>query len=118
MIVCADESVDKAIVESIRRLGFNAISVTETTPGIPDTLVLSRANELGAVVLTADKDFGELVYRHRQAHSGVILIRLADRTSEERSAIVAAAVQLHAGEFEFGFAVVTAEAVRIRRLLN
>jgi hypothetical protein len=60
VIFLADESVDRQIVQAIRRDGYEVISVAETSPGIPDTKVLSRANEAGAVLLTADKTSASL----------------------------------------------------------
>ncbi len=115
MIFLADESIDRQIVEAIRRDGYQVLAVAEILPGIPDTQVLSRANDAGAVLLTADKDFGELVFRQHQVHSGVILVRLAGRAPEAKAEIVAAAINAHADEFESGFCVVTGKAVRIRR---
>ena len=46
-------------------------------PGIDDERVLRLADSQGALLLTSDKDFGELVFRQRLLHSGVILFRLA-----------------------------------------
>ncbi len=115
MIFLADESVDRQIVEAIRDLGYDVLAIAETSPGIPDTLVLSRANDARAVLLTADKDFGELVFRQRLAHSGVVLARLAGHAPGMKAKIMAAAVDRHASELEFAFVVVTGKAVRIRR---
>ena len=111
----ADESVDRQIVEAIRHLGYTVLSIAETSPGVPDIQVLSQANESEAVLLTTDKDFGELVFRQRMAHSGVILARLAGYAPEAKAIIVAAAIEKHARELEHGFAVVTARSIRIRR---
>jgi predicted nuclease of predicted toxin-antitoxin system len=113
----ADESIDRQIVDAVRDLGYDVLAIAETSPGIPDTLVLSRANEARAILLTADKDFGELVYRQRLAHSGVILVRLAGHATDVKAKIVAAAIERHAAELELGFVVVTGKAVRIRRPL-
>ena len=117
MIFLADESVDRQIVETIRRAGYEVQAIAEISPGIPDTQVLSRANEAGAVLLTADKDFGELIFRQHQVHSGVVLVRLAGYASEAKAEIVVAAINAHAEELESGFSVVTGKAVRIRRFL-
>jgi predicted nuclease of predicted toxin-antitoxin system len=91
------------------------IFLAETSPGIPDAQVLSRASEAGAVLLTADKDFGELVFRQHRVHSGVALIRLAGHAPETKADIVVAAIKAHADELESGFWVVTSKAVRVRR---
>lgn len=46
--------------------------------GIPDVAVMAQAEREGRVLVTKDKDFGELVFKSGQAHRGVILLRLAD----------------------------------------
>jgi predicted nuclease of predicted toxin-antitoxin system len=115
VIFLADESIDRQIVEAVRRDAYEVLSVAETSPGIPDAQVLSRANATGAVLLTADKDIGELVFRQSLAHSGVVLVRLGGCAPEMKALIVTAAISAHVNELEFGFAVVTGNTVRIRR---
>ena len=73
----ADESIDQPIVSQLRADGHLVEAVSELSPGITDHEVLSRSTDQGAVLLTADKDFGELVYRQGQASTGVVLIRLS-----------------------------------------
>ena len=62
MTFVADESVDRQIVEAVRGLGYDVLSIAESAAGVD---VLSRANDAQSVLLTADKDFGELVFRQR-----------------------------------------------------
>ena len=73
MNLFADESVDRLVVERLRQEGHIVDYVAELAPGIADEEVLQRASALGAPLLTADKDFGELVFRLGRAHAGVIL---------------------------------------------
>jgi Domain of unknown function (DUF5615) len=47
--------------------------IAELDPGIDDDTVLAKSRESRAVLLTADKDFGELVFRQHLLHSGVVL---------------------------------------------
>ena len=86
-------------------------SVAERSPGIPDTQVLSRANEINAVLLTADKDFGELAVVRGQAHSGIV--RLVGFTSAPQATASVAVFGHYADELSRG-AIVTAEPGRTR----
>lgn len=61
----ADENVDKPIVKRLRDDGHTVLYVLETEPSISDDEVIRRASEELALLLTADKDFGELVFRQR-----------------------------------------------------
>ena len=63
MKLLADESVDGPIVARLRSDGHDIKSITEESSGVRDEVVLARARELAAVLLTADKDFGELAFR-------------------------------------------------------
>lgn len=115
MNLLADESVDEQIVQRLRREGIDVSYVAEMEPGIPDELVLDRSNEANALLLTADKDFGELVFRDNRTTRGVVLVRLAGLSAEKKAAIVAGAFADHATDFPNCFAVISANRVRIRR---
>lgn len=115
MTFVADESVDRQIVEAVRGLGFDVLFIAESDPGIADDEVLSRAERRGSVLLTADKDFGELVFRQRRLHTGVLLFRLAGFPPEAKAQIAATAIESHARELHMAFAVLTDKSLRIRR---
>ncbi|MBU1744766.1 MAG: DUF5615 family PIN-like protein [Proteobacteria bacterium] len=54
-------------------------------PGISDDTVLELANNEGSLLLTSDKDFGDLVFRLRRLSAGVVLIRLAGLTPAKKA---------------------------------
>jgi predicted nuclease of predicted toxin-antitoxin system len=111
----ADESVDQQIVARLRRENLSVYSVAEMHPGISDDGVLTLSNKSEALLFTADKDFGELVFRQGRATFRVVLIRLAGIDPEEKGKIVASAVRRHAQEAVGGFSVITRDAIRIRK---
>ena len=111
----ADENVDRQIVDRLRRDGHNVLYVAEMEPGIPDDAVLDLANGEGALLLTADKDFGELVFRLGRLTPGVVLLRLAGLSPVSKGEIVAAAISQHLGELARAFTVIMPGAVRIRQ---
>lgn len=67
----ADESCDFAAARALRAEGFDVSAVAETIPGAEDGLVIKRAVREGRVLLTADKDFGQLVYAAGHASCGI-----------------------------------------------
>ena len=75
MTLVADENVGRGIVERLRWDGHSVAWVAELSPGISDEEVLRLAADGPAVLVTEDKDFGELVYRRGLAHAGVVLVR-------------------------------------------
>lgn len=115
MKLVADESVDAQIVEGLRAGSHDVTYLAEFAPGTEDPDVLALASASEALLVTADKDFGELVFRQNQVHAGVVLIRLAGLSAERKKSIVVGAIQQHAPELTGAFAVISALAVRIRR---
>ncbi len=67
------------------------------------------------MLVTADKDFGELVYRLGRAHAGVVLLRLAGVPVADRAEAVSAVFRDRAAELPGNFTVVEPDAVRVRR---
>jgi predicted nuclease of predicted toxin-antitoxin system len=72
----ADECVDAALVSRLRAAGHDASYVAEVAPGATDGYVLKRAHEEGRLLLTEDKDFGDMVFRSRASVPGLVLLRL------------------------------------------
>ena len=115
MNLLADESVDRPIVERLRQDGHDVLYVAEMEPSIGDDVVLQRANENLALLLTGDKDFGELVFKEKRlAAGGVVLIRLAGLSAERKAEIVARAFQERGAEFPQSFSVIEPGRVRVR----
>jgi len=110
-----DESVDIEIAERLREHGHDVICVCEMQPGISDDEVLAIARDRGDVLVTCDKDFGELVFLQRRAASGVVLVRLAGLSQTVKAGIVSGVVRQYGEELSGAFAVISTGTVRIRR---
>lgn len=116
MNLVADESVEGPTILALRNAGHQVYSIAESAPGIDDTAVLEISRKEVAILLTADKDFGELVFREREEHCGVLLIRLPDGSLNANASIVVAAIEQHGTEMQNCFSVLTGQAIRIRQL--
>jgi len=114
MRLVADESVDAPIVRRLREDGHDVVYIAELAPSAADEEVLEEANLRGAILLTADKDFGELVFRQRLVHNGIILLRLAGLESAAKSALASELCRNLAPELENAFSVVVPGYARIR----
>jgi predicted nuclease of predicted toxin-antitoxin system len=115
MKLLADESVDAPIVACLRAAGHEVISIAEETPGIEDSQVLHRALAEQCVLLSADKDFGELVFRHQLPHVGVLLLRFAGLSTQQKCDLTKYAVEKHGETLPEAFSVLTIDALRIRK---
>ncbi len=94
----ADENVDYPVIQRLRTHGHEVKAVSETEPALADEEVLERANAAEAILITIDKDFGELVYRSSLSSKGVILLRLETLPSHAKAAVLAAVVEQHGAE--------------------
>jgi predicted nuclease of predicted toxin-antitoxin system len=115
MNLLADESVDQPVVDRLREDGHEVFSIAEMEPSISDEAVLAIANQRGAVLLTADKDFGELVFRQGRVSAGVLLMRLAGLSPATKATMVSAVIREHTSELSHAFTVVSPGMIRIRQ---
>ena len=78
----ADECCDAGMVDALRNDGHDVLYAVESLCGATDEALLRRAFAESRILLTEDKDFGELVYRLRKPAYGIVLLRfdVADRT--------------------------------------
>jgi predicted nuclease of predicted toxin-antitoxin system len=84
----ADESCDFRVVEALRRAGHEVLAVVEAARGAPDHEVIETARSGQRVLLTEDRDFGQLVFAAGVgAGCGVLFIRCRseEHTSELQS---------------------------------
>ena len=109
-----DESAGSAIAALLRNLGHDVLAVTETMPQADDAVILARASQESRIVVTNDKDFGELVFRSGQSHGGVILLRLRDESSANRVRVVQAVLEQCKDTLPNQFVVATESQIRIR----
>ena len=112
----ADENFPGDAVTMLRNTGFDVTWVRLEAPGKPDEAVMARARDERRVLLTFEKDFGELVFRRGiQASRGVILFRIPLRPGEDALRRLVAAVKAR-DDWEGHFSVIEPGRIRMRRL--
>ncbi len=114
MKVVADESVDFGIITGLREIGFQILSILEDHSGIKDEDVLRIAVKEKGLLITEDKDFGEIIYRLKQRHMGILLIRLTDMPRRERIELVVEIIVRHINDLRNNFSVLDRRGLRIK----
>jgi predicted nuclease of predicted toxin-antitoxin system len=76
------------IIEEWLSLHFEIISIRKLNHEMPDLDILKLANEEHALIITMDKDFGELIYKQFSFHHGILLLRLEDAVAEEKLSVI------------------------------
>lgn len=116
MRLLADENVSRLVIERRRARGFEVISVSDTNPGAPDTDVLGAADAEGCILITEDRDFGELVIRQRLSVRGVLLLELDRLSNAAEADTVAEVVSIHADKLSGNLVVIEPGRIRLRAL--
>ena len=114
MKLYADEGIDRQIVDALRTGGLDVAYAAESDPSVADDALLAKAAAEGRLLLTSDKDFGELVYRLGKASEGVMLIRLAGLSAPLKARLVVEAVSGRTDELPGAFSVLSPGLLRIR----
>jgi predicted nuclease of predicted toxin-antitoxin system len=80
----ADENIPLARIRRLRATGHDVAAIIEDAPGSDDTVVLAWAVQEGRIILTFDRDYGELIYKRRLLPPlGTVFFRIIPATPEE-----------------------------------
>ena len=113
----ADEDFPLASVKQLRSAGHDVVTVTTDSPGISDRQVLMRAVREDRIILTFDRDFGELLFRSRvPAPTGVVYFRLKPASPVEPAEYLMRLLALPEMSLYHQFTTVDARHVRQRPL--
>jgi predicted nuclease of predicted toxin-antitoxin system len=116
MRIPADENFPLPALRVLRTAGWDVYSIAEERPGISDDEVAALCAEQQRILLTFDKDFGELIFRRGlPAGAGVVLFRIAPDSPEEAAEAALALVESQP-DIRGSFCVVTRDRIRVRPL--
>jgi predicted nuclease of predicted toxin-antitoxin system len=117
MNILADESVDHPVYEALKENGFNIKHIAFIGSGSTDTDVLDIAWRQKRVLLSVDKDFGELAFRAKKPSHGIVLYRLSGLTNHQKAEIVLKVFTERSQDIVNSFVVISRNQVRIRKLI-
>lgn len=113
MRLLADENFPGAAVEGLRRRGHDVAWVRTEMPGLGDEGVLLRAAAEGRILLTFDKDFGELAFKKGlPAPCGIVLFRISPASPSLIARLAIEVLEARA-DWSGHFAVVEEDRVRM-----
>jgi predicted nuclease of predicted toxin-antitoxin system len=114
----ADECVDALLIAKLREAGHDVVYVAETDPGVTDRQVVSMAVQERRLLLTEDKDFGEMVVRWRRPLPGLVLLRLDAVETGRKWSRLNAAIERYADELFGRFTIVEDARLRSRAIVT
>jgi len=112
----ANENIPLDAVSALREKGNDVLWVRTDAPGMCDEDILSRAVTEERILITFDKDFGELAFRSRlPAKCGIILFRIFAQSSVSVAKIITTVIESR-NDWAGNFSVVEEERIRMRPL--
>jgi predicted nuclease of predicted toxin-antitoxin system len=116
MRLLADENVSGLVVTRLRSLSFDVLAIGETRAGASDREVIAIARSEDRILITEDRDFGEMIIRQRLAVRGLVLLELDRLSNTAEADLAAAAIVTHSAKLSGSLVVVEPGRVRIRPL--
>ena len=112
----ANENIPLASIKYLKKMGFNIKSIGLEHLGITDKEVIAIANAEQRTIITFDRDYGELIFKHNlKPKNGVIYLRLSNFSPETPGKIIERMIKLKKFNFEGKITVVNDETIRQRK---
>ena len=115
-MIIADENLEQYWLELLRKKGFEVFSIRENYPGMDDIKIIEVAKKLKGILITEDKDFGELVFAHNVQNLSVIFLRYDQPKYNTIETHLLKSIELFYETEQPVFITVTAGTIRIRKL--
>jgi predicted nuclease of predicted toxin-antitoxin system len=116
MKLVADENIPASVVKVLRDDGHDIVWIRSESPGISDVEVMRFAHQKNRILLTYDKDFGELAVRDRIYPSrGIILLRIPQKNPDWIAGYIRDVIRSRQ-DWEGHFSVIEEERIRMRPL--
>ncbi len=110
-----DIGVSKQVEKWLKEQGYDTKDMRDIDPKAEDGVILKTAVSESRMVVTMDKDFGELVFKSGRLHAGVLILRLEDAKGSEKVEVVKTILDEHGDKLHGKFCVFQSGRLRISR---
>nr|NQU93727.1 DUF5615 family PIN-like protein [Bacteroidota bacterium] len=115
-MIIIDENVEFYWIHLLRSLGYEILSIAESFPGISDKKVIKLAKRYNGLLITEDKDFGELIFAHRFEKVAVIFLRYDQPQYNQIEKSILICVEGYYNNPGIKYFTVTKHNIRVRSL--
>jgi predicted nuclease of predicted toxin-antitoxin system len=112
----ADENIPLKVVERLKEENLDIKSIASVQPGLKDEEIARISEREKAVIITFDKDFGEIIFRKSLKPFGVILLRIPPKSIDYISEFLKWLLTESDVEFERKLVVVREDKIREVRI--
>ena len=111
-----DECVGPTVAEWLFSIGHDVLSIYDNLRGISDEEIIQIGNDENRIIITNDKDFGELIFKKGMKASCVILLRLKDETPTNKIKRLSVLFENYPPNQIHGFIVVNEKIIKKRNI--
>ena len=108
----ADVNIEKGIVDDLLTNGYNVKWIPDLNCKMLDQELLELAKRENRILITNDKDFGELTFRQKRLSTGIILLRVKGQRTKDKVRLLRKLFLTHGGKLANHFTVVLRKKVR------
>lgn len=111
-----DECTGPKVARWLREQNHDVLSVFDDARGLDDQQIIELAFNENRIIITNDKDFGDLIFREFHSHCGVILLRLDNERFVNKIEVIRRLLDNFAEKLPNQFIVVSESQVRFARI--
>jgi predicted nuclease of predicted toxin-antitoxin system len=115
-MILADENIDHSLIEAIREIGIEVLSIYEMNRGIKDEFIIELSRNPPRIILTEDKDFGEWVFAHHVSNISVLFLRYDFKDTPSMKRILTQLLSERINELFGHFTTLTIHKIRSRKI--
>lgn len=110
-----DVGVGKKVEEYLCQQCYNVKAVRDIDATMDDDKIIKLAQNENRIIITMDKDFGELVYNQGLSHCGILLLRIKDADSKQKVKVITIIMENHQDKLKNNFCVYQGNKFRVKQ---
>lgn len=111
-----DESTGRSVADFLEEKDYSTVFVGEEMVGADDREIMKKAVEEDRIIVTNDKDFGQLAVKEGRDAKGIILLRLKIETPDNKVKTVRNLLDEHPEKIDGNLAVVKEDSIKLREI--
>ena len=115
MRLIIDECTGPALACWLREQGHDVVYVGDEAFGMKDAEIIARAASDMRILITNDRDFGDMIFQSHVPHAGVLLLRLRNERPSSKIAVLDRVLKGYGDSLAENFVVATEHLVRLAR---
>ena len=109
----ADVNIEKPLIDFLLKQGYDIKWIPDIDCGLADEDLLKLANKEKRILITNDKDFGELIFLRKRLSAGMILFRVKGQRTQDKVRLMKKLMMGYREKLLKHFIIVTKDKIRV-----